>query len=199
MTFGTRTLAQVFPESAHAQQLRRLMWPGSAEHRGPTDLDETIARLAVRAALAPHVADRNVPVTFVKCVDLHWPRGLPKSGHVGSRPEIMSTYAQADAMQDIARQCLPREAAPPSGGLHVIAFRCNAGEHRSVCAAELLSGYLTRKNEAHTVFHLCRPLWGRRSCGGCRECDPRAHSHQREGAHTRFAWLTGAVSASPSS
>ena len=111
----------------------------------------------------------------------------------------MWNYAHHDAMREIARRSYAYGTPCPAGSLHVIAFWCNAGEHRSVCAAELLSGYLTRKNEVHRVFHLCRPLWGRRSCGGCRECDPRARSRQREGTHTRFALLMDAVSASPSS
>ena len=154
-------------------------------------MDEEVAGLAVRAALAPQmdVASRPVRVTLVRCLGLRWPRGQRRSSHVGSRPEIMWNYARHDAMREIARRSYAYGTPCPVGSLHVIAFWCNAGEHRSVCAAELLSGYLTRKNRVHRVFHVCRQLWGRRSCGGCRECDPHVFSARREDARGRFAAL----------
>ena len=183
MTFGTRTLAQVFPESAHAQLLRVRMWPKSAGYRGFTELDETIARLAVRAGLAPLVGFEGRPATatFAPCLDLFWPKGR-RRGHVGWHPEIMWSYVHHDAVRDIAQQCVRYDSELPVGTIHVIAFWCNDGEERSVCTAELLSGYLTRRNRAHRVFHTCRQLWVRRSCGGCRECDPHILSDQREAA-----------------
>ena len=192
MTFGTRTLAQIFPRSPDAQLIRDAMWPRSTGHRGRTALGEEVARRAVLAAVAPQmdVAERPVMVTFIRCLDLHWPRGQQRSSHVGSHPEIMWSYAHHDAMRDIARQCWAFGAPRVAGSLHVIAFWCNAGEHRSVCAAELLSGYLNHhRHRAHWVFHACRQLWGRRSCGGCRECDPHIVSARRKAARARFAAL----------
>ena len=155
-------------------------------------MGEEVARRAVLAAVAPQmdVAERPVAATFARCLDLHWPRGQQRSSHVGSHPEIMWSYARHDAMRDTARQCWAFGAPRVAGSLHVIAFWCNAGEHRSVCAAELLSGYLNHhRHRAHWVFHACRQLWGRRSCGGCRECDPHIVSARRKAARARFAAL----------
>ena len=154
-------------------------------------MGEEVAGLAARAALAPQldVASRPVRVTLVRRLDLRWPRGQRRSRHVGSHPEIMWSYAHHDAMRQIARRSYAYGTPCPAGSLHAIAFWCNAGERRSVCAAELLSGWLTRRNKGHQAFRACRQLWGRRSCGGCRECDPRIPSFVRDGALDRLANL----------
>ena len=101
----------------------------------------------------------------------------------------MWTYANHYAMREIVRACFAYGSPCAPGGVHVLAFWCHAGEHRSVCAAELLSRFLTRKKRAHSVFHSCQQLWGRRSCGGCRERGPRILSLGREAALGRFAML----------
>ena len=154
-------------------------------------MDEAVARLAVLEALPTRlgVADRAVSVTFIRCLDLHWPRGRPRSNHVGTHPETTFTYVSHDAVREIARACFAYGSPCAPGGVHVLAFWCNAGEHRSVCAAELLTRDLTRKNRAHSVFHSCRQLWGRRSCGGCRECSPTISSAMRDEAHRKLAQL----------
>ena len=154
-------------------------------------MDEAVARLAVLDALPPHldVADRAVSVTFIRCLGLHWPRGRPRPNHVGTHPEIVWAYANHDAMREIARACFAYGLPCAPGNVHVLAFWCHAGERRSVCAAELLSRDLARKNRAHSVLHSCRQLWGRRSCGGCRERGPNVFSARREDARARFAAL----------
>ena len=139
------------------------------------------------------VADRAVSATFIRCLGLHWQRGQPRSSHVGTHPEIMWTYANHYAMREIARACFAYGSPCAPGGVHVLAFWCHAGEHRSVCAAELLSRDLTRKNRAHSVFHSCRQLWDRRSCGGRRECSPTISSAMRDEAHRTFAQLMDSV------
>ena len=92
-------------------------------------------------------------------------------------------------MREIARACFAYGSPCAPGGVHVLAFWRNAGEHRSVCAAELLSGYLTRAQRAHGVLHACRQLRGQRSCGGCRECNPTISSAMRDEAHRKLAQL----------
>ena len=158
-------------------------------------MDEAVARLAVLEALPAHldVADRAVSVTFIRCLDLHWPRGRPRSNHVGTRPEIMWTYANHDAMREIVWACFAYGSPCAPGGVHVLAFWCNAGERRSVCAAELLSRGLTQKSRAHSAFHSCRQLWGRRSCGRCRECNPTISGAMRDEAHRKVAQLMDSV------
>ena len=56
----------------------------------------------------------------------------------------------------------------------VIAFYCNAGEHRSVAMAELFG----RLHEAN-IQHLCNGVWRRKYCGGCAECSVRGAKFQR--------------------
>ena len=72
------------------------------------------------------------------------------------------------------REILPQVLA---GGNHVIAFWCNAGEHRSVAVRELVRYCLCDPTVVQGVeafslasSDLCKALWDRRVCGQCRVC-----------------------------
>ena len=59
-------------------------------------------------------------------------------GHVGTHPLMMQGFVEQREMQyiyDQLREILPQVLA---GGNHVIAFWCNAGEHRSVAVREFV-------------------------------------------------------------
>ena len=53
---------------------------------------------------------------------------------------------------------------------HIVAFYCNAGEHRSVAFAALYAELLRQLGFAVKIVHVCRSLWDRRSCGQCIQC-----------------------------
>ena len=91
-------------------------------------------------------------------------------------------------MREVARQCWEAfSEAVPAGTVHVVAFWCNAGEHRSVCAAALFADWLAQQGLERSVVHLCAPLWDHRSCGGCAECNPYRTDGRRDEAYANFA------------
>ena len=71
------------------------------------------------------------------------------------------------------RRCWPLPALKSSSHL-VVAFYCNAGEHRSVACADIYArvvdmvydGRLTSKD----VLHTCTASWRRKFCQGCLKC-----------------------------
>ena len=63
----------------------------------------------------------------------------------------------------------------------VIAFYCNAGEHRSVAMAELFGGV----HEGSRVHHLCSGVWRRKYCGGCDECLSRGETFREAQAQLK--------------
>ena len=96
-------------------------------------------------------------------------------------------------MQDIydqLREILPQVLA---GGNHVIAFYCNAGEHRSVAVREFVHyclfnvGWLARSLPFRLASSdLCKALWDRRGCGQCRVCSTSYLSQERTDAQMTF-------------
>ena len=103
---------------------------------------------------------------------------------MGSHPEITAFYVAHPAARRIAEdigRARWRRWAP----LRVMAFWCNAGEHRSVAMADSYHAAA----EGATVFHLCRHQWHYRGCGGCAACDPARANPQRERAWEEFRWM----------
>ena len=69
----------------------------------------------------------------------------------------------------------------------IVAFWCNAGEHRSVAAAEAYA-----RARGGRALHLCAERWHYRSCGMCRECDPDAPNPRRQRAWDEFKAIVNA-------
>ena len=88
-------------------------------------------------------------------------------------------------MQDIYDQLLEILPQVLAGGNHVIAFWCNAGEHRSVAVREFVhyclfdGGWLARSLPFRLASDLCRTLWDRRGCGQCCACSTSSLSQVR--------------------
>ena len=75
-----------------------------------------------------------------------------------------------------------------SGRPCVVAFWCNAGEHRSVCAAEAFA-----RAWGGRAVHLCADNWHWRSCGSCPQCNPDNPDPRREAAWEKFKqWMLAA-------
>jgi len=68
-----------------------------------------------------------------------------------------------------------------SRGRCVVAFWCNAGEHRSVAAAEAYA-----RAQGGRALHLCAEQWHYRGCGMCPECDPDVPNPRRQAAWDEF-------------
>ena len=88
------------------------------------------------------------------------------------------------------REILPQVLA---GGNHVIAFWCNAGEHRSVAVRELVRYCLCDPTVVQGVeafslasSDLCKALWDWRGCGQCRACSTSPVSQVRTAAQIAF-------------
>ncbi len=173
--FGTRTRAQTrtFRNSV-AERVRHEMWPRRGEQRrGVRYLDKELGEEAVRLALlrTGEVDETEVVhVCLIDCTVLHWADA--RLAHIGSHHWISRRFMdQTHTVQMVADQCVRAERMWKPASVRVLAFYCNAGEHRSVSMAELYAratGFAPELN----VIHMGRELWSYRSCGGCAECDP---------------------------
>ena len=92
---------------------------------------------------------------------------------------------------DQLREILPQVLA---GGNHVIAFWCNAGEHRSVAVREFVHYCLFNVGRLAPCLpfrlassDLCKALWDRRGCGQCCACSTSSLSQVRTDAQMAFA------------
>ena len=87
-------------------------------------------------------------------------------------------------MRQPATAAVARQAAEGQRrcrGRCVVAFWCNAGEHRSVAAAEAYA-----RARGGRALHLCAEQWHYRGCGMCRECDPDVPNTRRQAAWDEF-------------
>ena len=87
-------------------------------------------------------------------------------------------------MRQPATAAVARQAAEGQRrcrGRCVVAFWCNAGEHRSVAAAEAYA-----RARGGRALHLCAEQWHYRGCGMCRECDPDVPNPRRQAAWDKF-------------
>ena len=90
-------------------------------------------------------------------------------------------------MRQPATAAVARQAAEGQRrcrGRCVVAFWCNAGEHRSVAAAEAYA-----RARGGRALHLCAEQWHYRGCGMCRECDPDVPNTRRQAAWDEFRQL----------
>ena len=147
------------------------------------------ARQAVREALKKYGV-RNAEradVWLVCCTGLFWRREYGKqwARHVGTHPYITAEYMKQDGAPKIARKAWEASWRAGPDDPRVLAFWCNAGEHRSVAMAESYGQVM-----GCDVIHLCKSTWRWRSCGCCQECDPARQDEGRSRAWAQFrAWM----------
>jgi RNase adaptor protein for sRNA GlmZ degradation len=122
-----------------------------------------MSALNIALGYAPNPA--TTKVTFLNCTGLHMAREM-RGFHVGSHHGNMKHYAQQPGTQKLARELsaavLPDSNRASDAELHVLAFWCNAGEHRSVALSELCDAHLKRQRilpQDAVVLHLGRELW----------------------------------------
>ena len=117
------------------------------------------------------------------CVDCRFFHGR-FAGHVGLHEEVQKEYlddlremnALVDYLieQGVDPESFAREGAGRHGRRkHIVAFFCNAGEHRSVALAAMFAHYAKNMHCEVEIRHMCTKLWGRRSCGQCARCTDR--------------------------
>ena len=142
----------------------------------------------------------DVTVHLVACTRLHEVHddGIGRANavwvHVGTHPLMMQGFVEQHGMQGIydrMREIMPQVLA--GGGHHVIAFYCNAGEHRSVAVREfvrycLRDGTVVQGAVAFSLASsdLCKALWDRRGCGQCSACSTSPVSQVRTDAQMAF-------------
>ncbi len=185
LSFGTRTMAQSRTyRNPIAELMRDDMWPPRGERRrGRKYLDKAQGEEAVRLALvrSGEVSETEaIHVCLIDCTVLHW--ADLRLAHIGSHHYICRRFAeQTQTNPTVVDKCVQAEFMWMSGAVRVLAFYCNAGEHRSVSMAELYGRAVGFAPE-HNIIHMGRELWNYRSCGGCRECDPAVRHPDREEA-----------------
>ncbi len=188
-SFGTRTLAQCFASRA-AQEMRDTMWPRTRQStQGDlrNTLDPTVAARAL-SGLYPTEFER---VHCINCRGLHGEMGQ----HCGMHPTLLGEYldrSNARALRNIMTE-IRDEVLPLSHERTLLAFWCNAGEHRSVAMCLVTKQWLERALHIHIkMTHHCQALWSRRSCGGCRECDPQTDTPARRDATEAYMqrWIS---------
>ena len=203
VSFGTRTLAEAYKYGTnwHAIAMRDRLWPrhGRLEHRERARLFQNEEAKAAVLHCLPEVHAEDVTVHLVACTRLHeihedgTGRANAVWGHVGTHPLMMQGFVEQPQMQyiyDQMREILPQVLA---GGNHVIAFYCNAGEHRSVAMREfvrycLCDGQVVQGATAFSLASddLCKALWDRRGCGQCSACSTSPVSQVRTDAQVAF-------------
>ena len=142
---------------------------------------ELCAVRALRTALWHSGLDvpEATPFYLVGCTILHMPENL-RTCHTGMLPATQLYYARNRKLHEVLAQLPSLQQRSP----RVVAFWCNAGEHRSVACAELYAGSLAQQGVPHELVHLCGECWDQRGCGGCREC--RAWAPERDEAQRLF-------------
>ena len=99
------------------------------------------------------------------------------ANHVGLNEHLQLAYlehfrAQVNWIGRALRrqQCWPLPAT--NDVLLVVAFYCNAGEHRSVAISDLFGRACeaVRPGKVNDVIHACRSSWRWKYCRGCSDC-----------------------------
>ena len=204
VSFGTRTLAQVYDYGTNmpAIAMRDRLWPRQHRRLQHSERARLFQNEEAKAAVLhclPEVHAEDVTVHLVACTRLHeihddgTGRANAVWGHVGTHPLMMQGFVEQREMKDIydqLREILPQVLA---GGNHVIAFWCNAGEHRSVAVREFVHyclfnvGWLARSLPFRLASSdLCKALWDRRGCGQCCACSTSSLSQVRTDAQRAF-------------
>ena len=183
--------------------MRDRLWPrhGRLDHKQRARLFQNEEAKAAVLHCLPRVHAEDVTVHLVACTRLHeihddgTGRAKAVRGHVGTHPLMMQGFMEQPEMRyiyDRMRRILPQVL---EGGNHVIAFYCNAGEHRSVAVREFVN-YCLRDATFGSLApslpfslassDLCKALWDRRGCGQCRACSTSPVSQLRTDAQMAF-------------
>jgi len=204
VSFGTRTLAEVFHfvTNWNAIAMKGRLWPRHQRRLQNWERARLFQNEEAKAAVLhclPDLQARDVTVHLVDCTRLHEihedgsGRGNAVWGHVGTHPSMMQGFMEQPEMRyiyDRMRRILPQVE---EGGNHVIAFYCNAGEHRSVAVREFVRYCLCDATvvQGAVAFSLassdlCKALWDRRGCGQCSACSTSPVSQVRTDAQMAF-------------
>ena len=135
----------------------------------------------------PHVA-----LIVVDCRNFHG----TFNGHVGLHYGVQREYLEdRRGMNKFVDNLIDQGVDPVRLGdrseKHIVAFYCNAGEHRSVAFAAMFGQYASNAGFDVDVKHVCKQLWFRRSCGQCRECTCVPHPDNIKRFADYFARLRG--------
>ena len=120
----------------------------------------------------PHVA-----LIVVDCRNFHG----TFNGHVGLHYGVQREYLEdRRGVNKFVGNLIDQGVDPVMLGdrseKHIVAFYCNAGEHRSVAFAAMFGYYADMAGCDVDVKHVCKALWSRRSCGQCRQCTTVPHT-----------------------